>query len=340
MQVLGFGIGIALLFWCVRIVMSDDNKAALEKLQQATAEQILTLLGIAVASIFFNGFIFWATIRPLHRLKLSDTVAVNALATFLSYLPFKISVLTRWAIHSRRDGVPTLTVGTWFVVVAVLTVVTVAPMWLAFVRPDAAGHWWWLVVAAAIALAHTLGWQLARLVRGPRGMQRMRRLGLPAGLAEREWFQRLHGGASMGGDGHAVWSTTIARVLDILSFGLRFWIAARVLGIHLTGEEAVMIGMAYFVVGVVSPFGTVGTRETAALAMAIGAGVVSAEAEQDALLTAILLVSVTEAAVGLIGAGLALAWLRADRLLLRRFRDDDLQDVDTPATRDPSDPAP
>ncbi len=319
-QLLGFGIGVALLVWCVRVVMSDENKAALEKVQQASAEQILALLGIATASIFLNGFIFWSTIRPLHRLRLTDTVAVNALATFLSYLPFKISVITRWVIHNRRDGVPTLTIGTWFIVVAILTVVTVGPMWLAFARPDGAGNWWWLVIAAAIAIAHTIGWQTARLVRGPRGLARMQRFGLPQSIAQREWFQRLHGGASMGGDGHAVWSTTIARILDILSFGLRFWIAARILGIDLTGEQAVMIGMAFFVVGVVSPFGTVGTREAGALAMAIGAGVVSADAEQDALLTAILLVSVTEAAVGLIGAGIALAWLRADKLLLRRLQ--------------------
>ncbi len=319
-QLLGFGIGISLLVWCVRVVMSDENKAALEKVQQASAGQILALLGIAAASIFLNGFIFWSTIRPLHRLRLSDTVAVNALATFLSYLPFKISVLTRWLIHNRRDGVPTLTIGTWFIVVAGLTVVTIAPMWLAFARPDGAGHWWWFVIAAAIAAAHAIGWQAARLVRGPRGLERMKRLGLPDSIARREWFERLHGGASMGGDGHAVWSTTFARILDILSFGLRFWIAARILGISLTGEEAIMIGMAYFVVGVISPFGTVGTREAGALAMAVGAGLVSSENGQDALLTGILLVSITEAAAGLVGAGIALAWLRADKLLLRRLQ--------------------
>ncbi len=319
-QLLGFGIGIALLVWCVRVVMSDENKAALEKVQQAGAGQILALLGLAAASIFLNGFIFWSAIRPLHRLRLSDTVAVNALATFLSYLPFKISVLTRWLIHNRRDGVHTLTIGAWFIVVAVLTVVTIAPMWLAFARPEGAGRWWWFVIACAIAAAHAVAWQTARLVRGPRGLERMKRLGLPDPIAGREWFQRLHGGASMGGDTHAVWSTTIARILDILGFGLRFWIAARILGVPLTGEEAVLIGMAFFVVGVVSPFGTVGTREAGALGMAVGAGLASAETQRDALLTGILLVSVTEAAVGLVGAGIALAWLRADKLLLRRLQ--------------------
>lgn len=318
-QLLGFGIGVALLIWCVRIVMSDDNRAALEKLREATAGQVLSLLSIAAASIILNGYIFWATIRPLKKIRLSDTIAVNALATFLSYLPFKISVITRWVIHNRRDRIHTLTIGTWFLVVAVLTVVTVAPMYLAFARPYAAGWWWWLVVAGAIALAHLIAWQAARFVRGERGMARMRRVGLPESIARREWFQRLHAGASMGGDLHAVVGTTIARVLDIASFGLRFWIAARILDVPLSPEEALLIGLAYFVIGVISPFGTVGTREGAAIGMAVAAGVVTADTEQDALLTGILLVSVSEAATGLIGAGFALAWLRADKLLMGRL---------------------
>ncbi len=316
-QLAGFGVGVALLVACVRVVLSEDNRAALNRLMDAPPGHLAALVGIAAASILFNGFIFWATIRPLHRLRLSDTIAVNALATFLSYLPFKISVIARWLIHMRRDHVPALTVGAWFVVVAALTVITVTPMWLAFVRPDGAGHAWWLVVAAGIAVAHLVAWLAARFLRGERGMARMRRLGLPPGIARREWFQRLHGGASMAADPHAVWSTTTARVLDVASFGLRFWIAAGILGVGLTVEEALMIGLAYFVVGVVSPFGTVGTREAGALAMAVGAGAVSADAEQDALLTGILLVSVSEAATSLIAAGFAVVWLRADRLLRR-----------------------
>lgn len=326
-QLLGFGVGVALLIWCVRVVISEDNRAALDRLRDAGAGQILALLGLAVLSLVLNGFIFQATIRPLYKLRLSDTIAVNALATFLSYLPFKISVITRWIIHTRRDGVPTLTVGVWFIVVVVLTVVTVAPMWLAFARPADAGSWWWLVVAAVIALAHAVAWQAARLLRGDRGLARLRRLGLPESIARRAWFQRLHEGAAMAADGRAVTSTTIARVMDIAGFGLRFWIAAQILGVPLTGGEALMIGLAYFVVGVVSPFGTVGTREAGALAMAIGAGVAAAESGRDALLTGILLVSVSEAVTSLVGAGFAVAWLRADKLLMRRVVDPDDAEV-------------
>jgi hypothetical protein len=321
-QLAGFGVGVAMIVWAVRTVISPDNQAALDRLRDAAAGQIIALMALAASSLVLNAIIFWSVIRPVHRLRLSDMIAVNALATFLSYLPFKVSVICRWIVHNRRDGIHNLTIGAWFVVVAGLTVVTVAPMWLAFARPDQAGHWWWLVVAAAIALAHTLAWQAARLVRGPRGMARMRRLGLPERWAHREWFARLHDGASMSADGHSVWVSTLARVLDIASFGLRFAIAAHIIGVELSTEEALLIGLAYFVVGVVSPFGTVGTREAGALAMAVGAGVVSAELEQDALLTAILLVTVSEAVVSLIGAGLALAWLRADRLLTAKLNNE------------------
>lgn len=321
-QVAGFGVGIALLVWCVRTVMSEDNRAALERLQEATAGQVLALMGLAAASLVLNAVIFSSIIRPLHRIPLADMVAVNALATFLSYLPFKMSVICRWIIHNRRDGVHNLTIGAWFIVVAGLTVVTVAPMWLAFARPDGAGHWWWFVVAAAIAAAHTVGCLAARVVRGEKGLRRLRRAGLPESLLRREWFARLHDGATMSGDVHAIWVSTAARVADIATFGLRFWIAAGIIGVDLSAEEALLIGLAYFVVGVVSPFGTVGTREVGALGMAVGAGVVAAELDQDALLTGILLVTVAEAITSLIGAGLALAWLRADRWLIGRFRAD------------------
>jgi hypothetical protein len=318
-QLLGFGAGVVLLAWAVRTVMSEDNRAAMENLREATAGEIGLLMSLAVASSVLNAVIFGSVIRPLHRLRLSDLAAVNTLATLLSYLPFKMSVVFRWVIHNRRDGIHNLTIGAWFVVVAGLTVVTVAPMWLAFAGPAGAGHWWWLVVAAAIAGSHAAAWQTARFVRGEKGLRRLRRVGLPEPLLQREWFGRLHGGASMAADGHAVWVSTLARVADIATFGLRFWIAAGIIGVDLTAEEALLIGLAYFVIGVVSPFGTVGTREAGALAMAVGAGVVSAELEQDALLTAVLLVTASEAVTMLVCSGLALGWLRADRLLVRRF---------------------
>lgn len=334
-QLAGFGVGVTMIVWAIRTVMSPDNQAALDKLRDATAGQIITLMALAAGSLVLNAIIFWSVIRPVHRLRLSDMVAVNALATFLSYLPFKVSVVCRWIVHNRRDGVHNLTIGAWFVVVAGLTVVTVAPMWLAFARPDTAGHWWWLVVAGAIAVAHTIAWQAARFVRGPRGMARLRRFGLPEHWAHREWFARLHDGASMSADGHSVWVSTVARVMDIASFGLRFAIAAHIIGVELSTEEALLIGLAYFVVGVVSPFGTVGTREAGALAMAVGAGVVSAELEQDALLTAILLVTVSEAVTSLIGAGLALAWLRADRLLTAKLHNEPDESVESVAPVEP-----
>lgn len=336
-QVVGFTIGIALLVWCVRTVMGPDNRAALDKLQDASVPQVLTLMGLAASSIVLNAVIFSSIIRPLHKLRLSDMIAVNALATFLSYLPFKVSVICRWVIHNRRDGIHNMTIGAWFVVVAILTVVTVAPMWLAFARPEGAGHWWWLVVALTIAAAHTVGCLAARVVRGETGLRRLRRVGLPEKLLHKEWFNRLHDGATMSADVHSVWVSTVARVLDIASFGLRFWIAAGIIGVDLSAEEALLIGLAYFVVGIVSPFGTVGTREVGALGMAVGAGVVAAGLDQDALLTGILLVTVAEAITSLVGAGLALAWLRADRLLIGKLRPDTDPDTepDTDLKTDP-----
>ncbi|MCC5823706.1 MAG: flippase-like domain-containing protein [Phycisphaerales bacterium] len=320
-QALGFGVGVALLVWCVRVVMSEENRGALENLRGASAWQVGLLMGLAAAGLALNGVVFWCTLRPVRRLRLSDVIATNALCTFLSYLPFKISIIARWMIHNRRDGVPTLTIGAWFAVIAGLMVLTVAPMGLMFVRPGGAGGWWWAVVLLAVLAANGAGWWAARFVGGERGLARLHRLGLPRSWSARSWFGRLHAGADMAGDWGAVLLAMAARIADVACFGLRFWIAAQVVGVTMGVRDAVVIGLAYFVAGVLSPFGSVGMREGGALGMAALAGVAAIEGQREALITAILLVSVVEAVVSLGGAGFAVAWLRADRLLLRRGGD-------------------
>ncbi|MFK7885046.1 MAG: hypothetical protein AB8F26_12790 [Phycisphaerales bacterium] len=345
-QLLGFGIGIALLIWCVRRVLSEENRAALERLRDASAWEILLLLSIAASSIILNGIIFWVIIRPLHKIRLSDMIATNGVATFLSYLPFKISVIARWIVHNRRDGVPSLTIGTWFLVVVGLTAVTITPLGLAFLRPAGAGWWWWLVILLGVAAAHWIAMIVARWVRGEAGLRRLQRLRVPTRVLEHDWFHRLHDGAAMAGDGHATWVAGAARLLDVGGFTVRIGIAAGILGVNLTVQDTVLIGLAYFVIGVVSPFGTVGTREAGALALAIGAGVVAAELQESALLTAILLVTVTDALTCFIGAGFGLAWLRADRLLTDRGVSEELaadldshpKNSDSDAAEDPESP--
>ncbi len=332
-QLLGFGAGVALFVWCVRVVMSEENRAALENLKDARPWEIGALLAMGATSLVINGGIFRATLRPVRPLPVGDVVATNALATFLGYLPFKIGMFTRWVIHVRRDGVPVLMVGSWFVVVLGMMVLTVAPMGLVFLRParwEGMRFLWWLPVVLGVVAAHALGWWAARFIQGERGVGRLRRVWVPERWLGSEWFAALHAGADMAADLRAVVVTTVLRVLDVVTFGLRFWVAAGVVGVAITPTEAVIIGLAYFVAGVVSPFGTVGLREAGALGMAAVAGVIQADAETEPLLTAILLVSVTEAVTSLVGAGVGAAWLRTDRLLVP---------VDPAEPAEPADPA-
>lgn len=318
-QLVGFGFGVVLLIWCVRLVLSEENRDTLLKLKDASAIEIVLLLSVAASSIILNAVIFWATIRPLHKIRLSDMIATNGICTFLSYLPFKVSVIARWLIHGRRDGVPTLTIGTWFLVVVGLMIVTIFPMGLAFLRPSGVGWWWWLLVGAAIAIAHWIAMLAARWLQGEPGLARMRAIRVPKKILEHTLVRRLHEGADMAADGHAAWIAGIARVLDVGGFTLRIGIAAAILGVELTIEDTIVIGLAYFISGVVSPFGTVGTREASALVMAHSVGVAAAELQEAALITAILLVTVTDAMTSFLGAGFGLAWLRADRLLSNRI---------------------
>ncbi|HRQ74272.1 MAG TPA: hypothetical protein PLU35_14715, partial [Phycisphaerales bacterium] len=127
-QGLGFVAGLVLLGWCVRAALSPENREQLSKLGDAPAWAVAALLGLSVASVALNGLAFWCALLPARRLHASDVIATNALATFLNYLPFKLSAISRVVIHNRRDRVPLLTIGGWFGAVLGVMVVSLAPL--------------------------------------------------------------------------------------------------------------------------------------------------------------------------------------------------------------------
>ena len=65
---------------------------------------------------------------PVQRLRTLDVVAVNAIATLLNYLPFKLSVISRIVIHNRRDGVPLGKIVGWLAAVGVGGVISFGPV--------------------------------------------------------------------------------------------------------------------------------------------------------------------------------------------------------------------
>ncbi|VAX41234.1 hypothetical protein MNBD_PLANCTO03-956, partial [hydrothermal vent metagenome] len=139
----GFVIGLALLGWCVRVALSPENREQLAKLSEASLGQVAALLGLSATTLLLNGVFFWITLRPVKRVPLVDHVAINALCTFLAFLPFKIGALTRVAINNRRDGVPILTIGAWYgCMFAVMLAAYLPAMGASMWRGGVDGLWW------------------------------------------------------------------------------------------------------------------------------------------------------------------------------------------------------
>lgn len=314
-QVVGFCIGLALLGWAV--TMALGNKAQLERLLDASPQQIAMLLGLSLATLIINGLIFWAVLLPVRRVRILDMQAVNGIATSLTYLPFKLSALVRVAIHNRRDHVPLLTIGSWFAAIAILM--------LAAVGPAALAAWWFRGIGAAWLVVTLLGQcslvvilvYAARAFRGTEGQLRLARLAgmlrvplLNRLLSSRAWTN-LHAGFDMIASPGVSAGATALRLADLVVHVARFWVAATVLGVDLPIDQILFISLGYFLVGVLSPFGVLGAREGGA----IGVAAALYGGELGDVAGVALLVTATETVVYLFGAAAGLAWLRPDRLL-------------------------
>ncbi len=326
-QAVGFAAGIALLGYCVSRALSPENREQLGRLTDASAGQILAMLALSAAAIAVNGAIFWTVLCPVRRLKLADVIAVNALATFLAYLPFKLSVVARVVVHNRRDGVPLVTIGAWIIAVAGVLVTTLGPvLGVSVWRRGVDALWWGLgiagIVVATGAMVVVAGW-----FAGERGMARLHAIAdrLPTGVfgraARTERFEQAHAGAAMLAHPWSVAGASALRLADAAGLAARFAIAAAILGVELPWTDAILLGATYFVLGVVSPFGMLGAREGGTLGFAALVGISAAQQADDGsspLFVLILFVTGVESVVNIAGGGFAVAWLRADRLLRGR----------------------
>ncbi len=320
MQVVGFLIGIGLLGWCVRLALSEENRESLKQLADAPPGALASLLGLSVAGVVANGLIFWAALRPVRRLAPLDVIATNALATFLANLPFKIGLLARIAIHNRRDKVPMAMIFGWFGAVTTTLVLVSASLMVAGLLRN------WLVawtVPAAIAFMIVLSAAtvlIAERLSGKRGHRRLTRLiGRIGGkralkLARSQVIRELH----MGLDMLASWRWfAVVVAMRGVDFGAQAWrwvVAGELVGSDVSPTDGLLISGGHFLAGALSPVGMLGFREGAAMGTAELLGLDARGFAPIALLTA-----GAELVVVIAGAGLAIAWLRLDRVLRARL---------------------
>ena len=317
LQLGGFLLGVGMLAYCIRLALSEKNRDGLRQLAEAEPSMVAALLGVTTVGFVVSGLMFWLVLRPVIRLKPIDVVATNVVAIFLSYLPLKLSVMFRIAIHKGRDGVPLVIIGPWFGAVGLaLLIPTVPIVALAAIRPsfDAIG----LGIVAAITLALTwITSALAKAFGGERGLRIAQRLadkqpiGLVRTVAHSEPFKKFDESLAMLSSFRQVLLVMSLRVIDITAFAGRFYIVSRMLGQPMDFDQCVMASVVYFMIGVFSPIGSLGAREAGT------AGVFGLFGTIDFDQVAVITVVVTgaEVLVSLVTAALGIAWLRPDRLL-------------------------
>lgn len=274
LQVLGIVISLGLLGWCVSLALRPENREKIEALRHASPSLLALLLALSLVSLVFNGAGFWLTLRPVRRLGFLDMQAANAVASFLGYFPFKLSIVARVVIHSRRDGVPVLTIGAWLaanaaVVLAVLGPLTGAGLWRG--RVDGA---YFAAAAGGLVLTFVCLHAAARVFAHEAGLARLHRIVAAVRLRPLERlvrtpaFAHLHAGFAMLAVPGTLAGAMACRLADVLTQSARFVVASQAMGTSLPWDRAVILAGSYFLVGVLSPAGAVGSREGGATGLA------------------------------------------------------------------------
>jgi hypothetical protein len=262
-QAIGAAIGITLLWWALHLARSGDNAQAIERLKEAPPAKVAVMLGLSALSLILNGVMFWLTLLPLKRIPAGETVAANCIATNLSILPFKLSLIVRSLVHIRKHGVSWKQMAAWYAAFGGLTLGTMAIV--------ASLMYWWARKGKGIDL--TL---LVLIALGLAAFMGVVHLGGRMIPLVAKAFPKL-GMLSLGAEKIAMTPGVVAghiglRVLDLLTYGLRFWIAASIVGLDLKFAQAIQVGSINMTLRAVAPAGTLGFTEagTAALGSLMG----------------------------------------------------------------------
>lgn len=315
-QLGGFVVALALLAFVVHRAFGGENRAQLDKLRDAPWTHVALLILLSLITLAVNGLIFQVTLRPVRRLPALDVLSVNALSAFLGYLPLKLGLLFRVAVHSRRDRLPLLTIGAWFAAVAGIMLGVVAVLLGASLAAKEMNARWFAIALPGLALGGLLVIAMSRLFAGDVGRDRLTafadrlRLPLLPKLLRSEHYRQLHAATDILANPRAVYASIGLRVADFALQAARVPIAAALLDQHLPYTQAFMVAATSFIVGIVWPSGPVGSREASVVAVCALLGLPN----RDAFAAATLLLTATEAVAYAIGALAGLIWLRPTRL--------------------------
>ncbi|MFZ4573895.1 MAG: hypothetical protein ACOYN0_05820 [Phycisphaerales bacterium] len=313
-QIVGAVASIALLAWCIRIALRDDNRAALERVLAGDPWLMLSMLALCALSLLANGTLFVLTISPVRRVHWLSCCATNAAATFLNNFPFKLSLATRFLVHMRRDGIPLLMVASWIGATAVVILAVLAAPLAATVWRGKVDGWWWGATGAGLVVGYVLIVGVAGLFAGERGRGRIEsiaarlRIPLLPRLLRTNAYARMHTGLDMLAGRRAVGAGFAMRILDTAFIAGRFAVAAKLAGVVASPGSIVLAATTYFFIGAVTPSGALGARDggtLGALKFLPIAGVIG-----DDFAVVILTVTASEFIVNLCAASASALYLR------------------------------
>ncbi len=302
-QLLGLIIGIALMIWALSLASGGDNRQALENLRNASPRLVAALIILSLLSIALDAITFWIAMLPRRRLPLGEVMGTNAIAVFLSILPFKLGMIIRSAIHVRRHKVELKSLVSWFIAFGGVTMAAIAACAGGAIL--ASRFWQQPSLFSTVAVATGLLLAAWCVIVGVG--QISRRSG--------NTFLRVLtlGTTDLISSPGAVAAGLMIRTLDIATFAARFAIAGAILGVSLTAAESAQLGSVYLLLNAGAPAGALGFAEagTAGAAKMIGINI------EDGARLALLTTAVRLATAGCCAA-CAWMWLRPDRLLRKQ----------------------
>lgn len=320
-QMVGLLISLALLAWCLSEAFSPQNRGKLESLKDVPAIDVAMLFALSALNLLISGAIFWLLIRPVKQLRLIDLFAVNALASLLAYLPFKLSIVARATIHNRRDGVPLATFGAWLAAFTIVLLGSLLPPIAALAIHPEADAIYFLSTLLGLVIMWALTFSAARFFAGDIGLARLATFALATRLVfiQRFFgsriFAQLHAGFAMLASPGLLAAAFALRTLDLIAIALRFQIAARAAREPFTLIDSIIAASTYYILGVISPSGSLGAREggTTGITSFLHKGLDSSHFSVTPLV-----VSAVEILVTVAGAAIAFLWLRPHRLFRKQ----------------------
>lgn len=266
-RLLGVAVSLGLLAWCVWLAWRPENRDNIRLLRAAPAHLFLLLLALSAMSLFINGTTFWITMRHVGRVPFWRMQATNVIASFLGYLPFKLSLLARVVIHNRRDAVPVLSVGGWLAANAAIALGVLVPVSLVSLWRHEFDLWYLAAAGSGLTAVYGVVLAVARFAGGPAGLSRFGRLaeitrvGFLARFAKSETFARVHAALDILRHPGTLALAMLTRAADIGVQAARLVVAAHAMNTPMPWETALLLGSAFFLIGVSSPTGAIGSRE-------------------------------------------------------------------------------